>query len=437
MRIAAAMARPRRTDAALERLTALHPKLIDLGLERTERLLAALENPDRQLPPVIHVAGTNGKGSTIAFMRAIAASAGLSVHTYTSPHLARFHERISLNGEPIAEDALLAILEECEAANDGEPITFFEITTAAAFLAFSRAPADLLLLETGLGGRFDSTNVLPTPAVTVITPISMDHMDFLGDTIEKIAFEKAGILKLGVPCVVGPQPVEVLGVLEEPAKELDVPLIVQDIDWSAQSVGGEGMIYRDEEGEIHLPMPSLIGGHQIANAGMAITALRCWKPGYFGFEDLADGVANANWPGRLQRLGPGSLTDSLPDGWELWLDGGHNPAAGTALAETVKGWSGTPVVLICAMQKNKDLLGFLSSFKDSAERLISIDLPGGTPGHAASDIVKAGDLLGMEGSTADSLASAIRLAANGPGGRILICGSLYLAGDVLALNAAG
>ncbi len=430
------MAQPRRTDAVLGRLTALHPKLIDLGLERTERILQLLGSPDRRLPPVIHVAGTNGKGSTIAFMQAIAASAGLSVHAYTSPHLVRFHERIALKGKPIAEDALLGILEECEAANGGDPITFFEITTAAAFLAFSRTPADLLLLETGLGGRFDSTNVLTSPAVTVITPISMDHMDFLGDTIEKIAFEKAGILKPGTSCVVGPQPVDALGVLEERAKELDVPLIAHGVDWSTQPVPGEGMIYRCEEGEIHLPLPSLNGDYQIVNAGMAITSLRCWEPGYFGFEDLADGVANVDWPGRLQRLGPGPLTDNLPDGWELWLDGGHNPAAGAALAETAKDWSSRSIVLICAMQKNKDLPGFLSPFKGLADRLIAIDLPGETPGHTTADIARAGELQDMEVNTADSLQSAVSLSAEGPGGRILICGSLYLAGDVLASNTA-
>jgi dihydrofolate synthase/folylpolyglutamate synthase len=233
---------PRTTDAVLERLTALHPKLIDLGLDRTERLLAALGNPERSLPPVIHVAGTNGKGSTIAFMRAIAQAAGLRIHVYTSPHLVRFNERIALDGAPIGEDALLAILEECETANGGAPVTFFEITTAAAFLAFSRTPADLLLLETGLGGRFDSTNVLPAPAVTAITPVSMDHMSFLGDTIADIAFEKAGILKPGVPGVVAPQLPEALQVIEARAQEIDVPLSIAGIDWASGPVAG-GMVY--------------------------------------------------------------------------------------------------------------------------------------------------------------------------------------------------
>lgn len=237
-----------RTDAVLERLTALHPKLIDLGLARTERLLKALGNPERRLPPVIHVAGTNGKGSTIAFMRAIAEASGLSVHTYTSPHLVHFHERIALNGTPIGEELLLSILEECEAANDGQPITFFEITTAAAFLAYARHPADLLLLETGLGGRFDSTNVIEAPAVTVITPVSMDHMQFLGDTVDKIAFEKAGILKAGTTCIVGPQSAEALAVIERRAADIDAPLFISGIDWFAAPETGDAMVYRDEEG---------------------------------------------------------------------------------------------------------------------------------------------------------------------------------------------
>ncbi|CAN0564859.1 unnamed protein product, partial [Laminaria digitata] len=278
-----------RSAAGLVRLAALHPNLIDLGLDRSERLLNALGNPERRLPPIIHVAGTNGKGSTIAFMRAIAEAAGLSVHTYTSPHLVRFHERIALNGAPIEEETLLAILEECEAANDGRPITFFEITTAAAFVAYARHPADLLLLETGLGGRFDSTNVIDAPAVTVITPISMDHMKFLGDTVEKIAFEKAGILKPGVPGVIGPQPAGALAVIERRAADIDVPLSIAGIDWSAEPDSGDAMMYRDDEGEVVLPAPGLPGVHQIANAGAAIAALRTWNALHFGYEDFAAG----------------------------------------------------------------------------------------------------------------------------------------------------
>jgi dihydrofolate synthase / folylpolyglutamate synthase len=425
---------PHRTDIVLERLTALHPKLIDLGLGRTERLLAALGHPERKLPPVIHVAGTNGKGSTIAVMRAIAEAAGLSVHTYTSPHLIRFHERIVLNGAPIDEAALLAILEECETANNGQPITFFEITTAAAFLAFARHPADLLLLETGLGGRFDSTNVLGDPAVTVITPVSMDHMQFLGDTVEEIAFEKAGILKPGIPGIVGPQDARALAVIERRAAEIDVPLSISGIDWSAAPDGTDGMIYRDDEGEIVLPAPALPGAHQVANAGAAIVALRTWNALHFGFEDFAAGVSDVRWPGRLQHLHGGKLSTRLPDGWELWLDGGHNPAAGAALAQSVSGWTDGPVVLVCGMQENKDVVGFLSPMADAVTRLVAIDLPGTIPGYSAADIVDSAVTAGIASTVASSLEDALRSISGGPG-RVLVCGSLYLAGNVLAAEA--
>ena len=428
---------PRPTDAVLERLTALHPKLIDLGLDRTERLLAALGHPERALPPVIHVAGTNGKGSTIAFMQAIAQAAGLRVHVYTSPHLVKFNERIVLDGTPIGDEALLAILEECEAANGGAPVTFFEITTAAAFVAFSRAPADLLLLETGLGGRFDSTNVLQDPAVTAITPVSMDHMSFLGDTLAKIAFEKAGILKPGVPCIVAPQAPEALQVIDARAQEIDVPLSIAGIDWASGPAAG-GMIFQDEEGEIHLPEPSLIGAHQSLNAGMGIAALRCWKPGFWGLEDLSEGVSTASWPGRLQHLASGALANRLPAGWQLWLDGGHNPAAGTALAETITGWPDGPVTLVVAMQENKDAAGFLMPLAKAAGRLIAIDLPGDTPGHAPDAIAAIAKAMGLQSGTAPSLEAALKTAAAaGPAGRVLICGSLYLAGEVLDLNGSG
>ena len=298
------------TDAVLERLTALHPKLIDLGLGRTERLLAALGSPEQSLPPVIHVAGTNGKGSTIAFMRAIAQAAGLRVHVYTSPHLVRFNERIVLDGAPVGEETLLAILEECEAANDGAPITFFEITTAAAFVAFSRTPADLLLLETGLGGRFDSTNVLPSPGATVITPVSMDHMFFLGDTISEIAFEKAGILKPGVPAAIAPQSADALrGSKPGQWKSMRRCRSVRST-WTSTPVPG-GMKFCDKDGEIHLPQPALAGDYQCINAGTAMRAALL-KSGFWGLEDFSEGVSAASWPGRLQHLATGALMEKLP-----------------------------------------------------------------------------------------------------------------------------
>ncbi|MEE2996803.1 MAG: folylpolyglutamate synthase/dihydrofolate synthase family protein [Pseudomonadota bacterium] len=425
--------RPRPIDTALKRVTALHPKLIDLGLERTRRLLASVGSPEKSLPPVIHVAGTNGKGSTIAFMRAIAHAAGLRVHVYTSPHLLRFNERIVLNGSTIGEDALLSALEECETANAGAPVTFFEITTVAAFLAFSRTPADLLLLETGLGGRFDSTNILDNPVVTTITPVSMDHMAFLGDTVSEIAFEKAGIVKPGVPCVVAPQVPDALGVIQRQAQELAAPLSISGADWSSCTKPG-GMVYCDEDGEIDLPEPALAGEHQSVNAGTAIATLRCWKPRFWSLEDFSAGVSTAVWPGRFQCLESGALADLLPDGWQLWIDGGHNPSAGDALARAISAWPASIVVLVCAMQENKDVSGFLTPLSEVADRLIALDLPGDTPGHSPRTLTDIAWNLGLDTMVASSLGDALDMAANGPAGRVLVCGSLYLAGEVIAAN---
>lgn len=426
---------PLRSDVVLERLTRLHPKLIDLSLDRTERLLTAVGNPERRLPPVIHVAGTNGKGSTVAFMKAIAEAAGLTVHVYTSPHLVRFHERIALRGRPIEETDLLSVLEECEAANGGAPVTFFEITTVAAFLAFSRMPADLLLLETGLGGRFDSTNVVEAPAATVITPISIDHVQFLGGTLAAIAFEKAGIFKPGVPGIVGPQPAEALEVLEKRAADVGARLSVSGRDWDVHATD-DGLVYADAAGEILLPPPALPGPHQVVNAGAAIAALRTWRPATFVPATLADGLKTASWPARLQKIDRGALADSLPDGWELWIDGGHNPGAGAVLADAIRSWrDDAPTVLVCAMQENKDVDGFLAPLGTAADRLIAIDLPGTSPGHPVAEIAEAARKAGLAAETADGIETALRSAARGPKGRILFCGSLYLAGEILALSS--
>jgi dihydrofolate synthase/folylpolyglutamate synthase len=429
-----------RSDAVLDRLTRLHPKLIDLSLDRTERLLAAVGNPERALPPVVHVAGTNGKGSTVAFMRAIAEAAGLRVHVYTSPHLVRFHERIALHGKPIDEAALLAVLEECEAANAGAPVTFFEITTVAAFLAFSRTPADLLLLETGLGGRFDSTNVIARPAATAITPISIDHVQFLGDTLAKIAFEKAGILKPGAPCAVGPQRDDALAVIENRASEIGAPLSVFGRDWDARPAGS-GMEFSCAAGTLALPLPALPGPHQIVNAGTAIEALRLWRPGAFGPEEVAAGLRAATWPARLQRLTRGPLVETLPAGWEVWVDGGHNPGAGVVLADAIRGWRAAgPTVLVCAMQENKDVDGFLAPLASAADRLIAIPLPGTSPGHAPEEIAAAARRAGLAAETAAgpevAVSEAVRSATASPmpAGRVLFCGSLYLAGEILTDN---
>src|SRR5690606_9871565 len=296
----------RASDLVLARLMSLHPKIIDLSLGRVERLLAALGHPELALPPVIHVAGTNGKGSTIAMIRAGLESGGSRVHVYTSPHLARFHERIRLAGELIAEDRLIDLLERCEEANGGEPITYFEITTCAAFLAFAEEPADALLLEVGLGGRLDATNVVPEPRLSVITPISVDHQQYLGDTLAEIAGEKAGILRRGVPCVVGPQEDEALAAIEARAEALGAPLLLAGRDWTVWEEHGR-VAFQDEGGLLDLPPPALLGAHQVTNAGMAVAALRA-----LGAGDAACQAAlrDAVWPARMQRLRHGPLIEA-------------------------------------------------------------------------------------------------------------------------------
>ena len=425
---------PPASDVVLDRLSTLHPKLIDLSLDRTERLLLGVGNPERAMPPVIHVAGTNGKGSVIAFMRAIAESSNLSVHTYTSPHLIRYHERIVLNGKTIEEVPLMEVLQECESSNGGAPITFFEITTVAAFLAFSRHPADLLLLETGLGGRFDATNVVHVPTVTVITPVSIDHTQFLGETVEQIAFEKAGILKSQVPCIVGAQSPAALAVIEDEASKVGSPLLTFGTDWSVERAGNREIVYRDADGEFVLPPPNLNGAHQIFNAGTAVAALRQWNKKRFNLGHFVSGVTKANWPGRLQHVENGPLSTSLTEGVELWVDGGHNPAAGVALANVIEAWNDAPVVLICAMQKNKDIAGFLGPLATTSSRVIGLDLPGASTGHSPEKIAAVAADLGVQSETADSLVAAVKNAASMRKGRILICGSLLLAGEVLAYN---
>jgi dihydrofolate synthase/folylpolyglutamate synthase len=422
------------SDLVLERLTRLHPKIIDLSLDRTWRLLERLGHPERRLPPVVHVAGTNGKGSVIAYLRAMAEAAGHRVHVYTSPHLVRFHERIRLAGRLIEEPALLALLEECEEANGGEPITFFEITTCAAFLQFARQSADLLLLETGLGGRLDSTNVVARPLATVLMPISFDHMQHLGDTLAKIAFEKAGILKAGVPAIVAPQPDEALAVFSARAAELGAPLHRHGRDWWVEPAG-EAMRFRDSLGERLLHRPALPGDHQIDNAGAALACL----PFLAGLEidaaAQAKGLANADWPARLQRLIRGPLVDQLPPGWEIWLDGGHNEAAGEMLAGFAKGWRGRPLHLIFGMLNSKDPVAFLKPLAPRARGLQAVAI-GGHASLAADEAAAAAHAAGLAAETAASVDAALaRIIAAEPGpARVLICGSLYLAGVVLAEN---
>jgi dihydrofolate synthase / folylpolyglutamate synthase len=423
------------SDRILERLGRLHPKLIDLSLGRVERLLAALGKPHEKLPPVVHVAGTNGKGSTIATLRACLEVGGYRVHAFTKPHLVRFHERIRLAGRLIEEDALIALLEECQRANGGAPITYFEITTVAAFLAFIRTPADIVLLETGLGGRLDATNVIRQPAVTAITPISLDHQAFLGDTIAAIAGEKAGILKRGAPAVIGPQSQEAEAVIEAHAETLGAPLYRWQREWRCDSAGN-GMRFSGEHWRFDLPLPSLLGPHQIANAGAAIACLELLREFPLSSEAIARGLRQIEWPARLQHLKRGPLVEMIPPGWELWLDGGHNPGAGAVLAEVAAGWRDRPLFLIVGMLNTKDAAGFLAPLAPYAEALAGVTIPGEANPLPAEAIAATARSMGMTATTATSVDAALaRFAEDSAAGRALICGSLHFAGMVLAENS--
>ena len=425
-------------DAILARLLALHPKRIDLSLDRIERLLAALGNPERKLPPVIHVAGTNGKGSTIAFMRAILEASGRRVHVYTSPHLVRFNERFRIAGKLVSDDALRDALEECERANDNTPITVFEMETAAGFLLFSRNPADVLLLEVGLGGRLDATNVIDKPLASVITPVSMDHLEFLGDTIEKIAAEKAGILKRGVPAVIAPQNPAALAVIERQAQKLRAPLKVAGEHWNVHLERGR-LVYQDDDGLLDLPAPRLNGRHQLDNAGAAIAALRASGLS-IPTSAFETGMQKAEWPARLQHLTSGALKALAPPDSELWLDGGHNADGGRALAAALGDLEERvprPLVLIVGMLATKDSAGFLRNFSGIARRIIAVPIPNQEKTLSGETVAEAARAAGIPAESRatlhDALAAAHALQLT-PAPRILIAGSLYLAGEVLALN---
>ncbi|WP_342235337.1 bifunctional folylpolyglutamate synthase/dihydrofolate synthase [Inquilinus sp. OTU3971] len=424
-------------EAALDRLTHLHPKRIDLSLGRTERLLAALGDPHLRLPPVVHIGGTNGKGSTTAFLRAFLEQAGYRVHVYTSPHLVRFHERIRLAGSLIGSAALVDLLERVEAANAGQPVTFFEATTAAAFLAFAEVPADAVLLEVGLGGRYDSTNVVPRPAATAVTRISMDHMQFLGDTIEAIAAEKAAIAKPGVPMVVAPQQsAAAVSVLTREIESAGAPLHLAGRDWSVVPAL-DGFVLRTAAGERTYPRPALPGDHQFANAATAIR-LRDLLTGFDIPEDaVRHGLAAVEWPARLQRLTRGPLAALLPPGWELWLDGGHNDSAGEVLGQWLGGLDPRPLHLVCGMLESKQPQEFLRPLAPFIRSIRTVRIPGeeaSLPAEAVADHARAVGLTDV--AATEDVAAAVAAAARpgDPPGRVLICGSLYLAGRVLAGN---
>jgi len=422
----------------------LHPKLIDLSLGRVERLLAKLGSPHKALPPVVHIAGTNGKGSVTAYLKAILTAAGLRVHVYTSPHLVCFHERISLAradgvSRPIDEADLVDVLSRTQAVNKGDDITQFEITTAAAFLAFAEHPADVVLLEVGLGGRLDATNVIDQPALTVLTPISLDHADKLGSTIEAIAGEKAGILKRGVPCVVSQQEDAALDVVTQQAARVGARLVVWGQDFDAYEQRGRLVVQRPDE-LLDLPLPALFGRHQIINAGTAVAAVQ-ELPG-FSIEEKAieRGLVSARWPARMQRIDEGPLPSLLRPGSELWLDGGHNPAAGQFIAQSLADLeerAPKPLYLVVGMMGLKDAAGFLGSFRGLARHVVAVPIPGAheapfTP-EALAEVAQS---VSINADAAPSVEAALRrVDALQPGPkRILITGSLYLAGHVLALQ---
>jgi dihydrofolate synthase/folylpolyglutamate synthase len=419
------------SDLILQRMMTLHPKVMDLTLDRVWRLLGALGNPQDALPPVIHVAGTNGKGSTLAMIRAGLEGAGLTAHAYTSPHLARFHERIRVAGTLISEADLMTTLDTCYEANNGETITYFEITTCAGLLAFAQTPADFTLLEVGLGGRLDATNVIERPKLTILTPISIDHEQFLGDTLAKIAFEKAGILKRGVPCIVGPQPDEAMEIIEQVAARIGAPLIAHGQHWHVFPER-DRLIYQDETGLCDMPLPNLPGAHQFQNAGAALAALRHLALNEAALETA---VTQAEWPARMQRLRSGPLSDMAPQA-ELWLDGGHNAAAGAALGAHLATLADRPTHLICGMLNTKDVAGYLAPLAAQADSLTAVSIPGEINTLSAEDTAKVAGKVGLEARTADSVSAALEeITKQEPHARVLICGSLYLAGSVLRENA--
>ncbi|WP_407177678.1 bifunctional folylpolyglutamate synthase/dihydrofolate synthase [Bradyrhizobium sp. STM 3562] len=432
-----------RLDELIARLSALHPKRIDLTLDRVHRLLAQLDHPEQKLPPVIHVAGTNGKGSTVAYLRAILEAAGLRVHTYTSPYLVRINESFRLGqaggGRLATDDELCAAFARCEQANAGDPITFFEAKTAAAFCLFAEHPADAVLLEVGLGGRLDATNVIETPLAAVLTPISMDHTDFLGDSLTSIAGEKAAIIKRNVPVVCAEQPPEAMDVIELQARRRRAPLYAAGQQWHVGVERGR-LVYQDDRGLMDLAAPKLFGRHQFDNAGLAIAALRVVDKLRIPHAAFEAGMVNAEWPARMQRLSAGSLIGLGPQGCEIWLDGGHNAEGGRVAAAALGDLEervSRPLVVVAGMMANKDAQAFLTNFAGLTRHIIAVPIPGQDNAMPPEKVADATRALGMRVEIADGVEAALcaiaRLAYEVPP-RILITGSLYLAGHVLALN---
>jgi dihydrofolate synthase/folylpolyglutamate synthase len=427
----------------IARLSALHPVKIDLSLDRMHRVLERLGHPQRKLPPVIHVAGTNGKGSTIAYLRATLEAASYRVHTFTSPYLVRINECFRLGraggGVLVRDDELKAALERCEQANAGAPLTVFESKTAAAFCLFADNPADAVLLEVGLGGRLDSTNVIEEPLASVITPVSMDHMEFLGSTLASIAGEKAGIIKRGAPVVCAEQADEAMAVIETQARRMHAPLFAANQQWHAGVERGR-LVYQDDRGLMDLAAPRLFGRHQFDNAGLAIATLRATDAFRISHAAFEAGIVGAEWPARMQRLSSGRLLEQAPAGAEIWLDGGHNAEGGRVVADALGDLEERvprQLVIIAGMMGNKDASGFLANFAGQTRHIIAVPIPDTDNAMRSDRLADAARQLGMRVEIADGVEAALRslarLSYEVPP-RILITGSLYLAGHVLALN---
>jgi dihydrofolate synthase / folylpolyglutamate synthase len=428
----------RAVDAMIGAVRARHPMLIDLTTARVDRLLEKLGRPQDRLPPVVHIAGTNGKGSTAAFLRAIAEAAGRRVHVLTSPHLVRFAERVRVAGKLIADDHMAWLIERLETLSEDDPISFFELTTVMAIQAFSEVPADLCIIEVGLGGRHDATNVFAWPAATVITPVDYDHTELLGPTLTLIAKEKAGILRRGCPCICARQPEEAFAAIEAEARELGAPLIAAGRDFDAWEERGRLLVQLPDQ-LLDLPPPGLFGVHQIDNAGVAVATALALDQVAIDEEAIAKGVASAFWPARFQRLTEGPIADAAKARKAVvWLDGGHNPHAAQALAASLPrllSRDPRPLKLIVGMLNRKDAAGFFAAFRD-------LDPPVVTAAFSASDGAKPEDLAriagdaGLSARSAPNVEEALRMTLDEPGPppHVLICGGLHFAGDVLALS---
>jgi dihydrofolate synthase / folylpolyglutamate synthase len=434
---------PSPLDDLIARLSALHPNRIDLSLDRMHRLLEKLDHPERKLPPVIHVAGTNGKGSTVAYLRAMLEAAGLRVHAYTSPYLVRINECFRIGGVGggvlVSDEALTAALAHCEEVNAGEPLTFFEAKTAAAFCLFADHPADVLLLEVGLGGRLDSTNVIETPLASVITPISMDHTEFLGDSLAAIAGEKAAIIKRGVPVISAEQPREAMAVITQQAGRMRAPLFAAGEGWHVNVERGR-LVYQDDRGLLDLAAPRLFGQHQFDNAGLGVATLRAIGKFRIPNSAFESGIVNAEWPARMQRISCGLLIEWGPAGCEIWLDGGHNADGGRVVAAALGDLEervSRPLVVIAGMMANKDAAGFLANFAGLTRHIMAVAIPDQANAMPPERLADAARALGMRVEIAAGIEPALRTLtglAYEVSPRILITGSLYLAGHVLALN---